>query len=44
LNLDLEESIVTKMISYDTKMFQEKPYTQCFSCVQGNWFKCKKCM
>lgn len=25
-------------------MFREKPYTQCFECIQGNKLKCKKCM
>jgi len=25
-------------------MFREKPYTQCFECIQGNKLKCKRCM
>ena len=25
-------------------MFRDKPYTQCFECLQGSRIKCKKCM
>ena len=32
------------MLVYEEKMFREKPYTQCFECIQGNRLKCKKCM
>lgn len=32
------------MLSYEEKKFREKPYTQCFECIQGNRLKCKKCM
>lgn len=32
------------MLAYKDKMFREKPYTQCFECIQGCKLKCKKCM
>jgi hypothetical protein len=32
------------MPNYEEKMFREKPYTQCFECIQGSRLKCKKCM
>ena len=32
------------MLSYEEKMFRDKPYTKCYDCIQGNSIKCKKCM
>lgn len=32
------------MLPYREKMFREKPYTQCFECIQSTKLKCKKCM
>jgi len=32
------------MISYEEKKFRDKPYTQCFECIQGSRLKCKNCM
>lgn len=32
------------MLSYEEKKFRQKPYTQCFECIQSNRLKCKKCM
>jgi transcription elongation factor Elf1 len=30
--------------SWESRKFREKPYTQCFECIQGIKIKCKKCM
>lgn len=32
------------MLPYKEKVFREKPYTQCFECIQGPKLKCKNCM
>lgn len=32
------------MLSYEEKKFRDKPYTQCFECIQGSRLKCKNCM
>jgi hypothetical protein len=32
------------MLPYKEKVFREKPYTQCFECIQGPKLKCKGCM
>lgn len=32
------------MLPYKEKVFREKPYTQCFECIQGPRLKCKNCM
>lgn len=38
----MEELII--MTSFEEKKFRDKPYTQCFECIQGNRLKCKQCM
>jgi hypothetical protein len=32
------------MTTFKDKMFREKPYTQCFDCIQGHALKCKSCV
>ena len=32
------------MSKHEEKQFREKPYTQCFECIQGSRLKCKQCM